>query len=191
MNSAFTVYWSRVRVQYAETGGLPDGRIPFLFGGPHVSQPSFTRAGVAVGDVIYPITLRGECIHVLCRFTVARILTIADFIKERRDLYLTKSHGRWEAETLDSAAQRHPWHRAVCWTCSDHVLLPSAVSVFDTTRTIPADALQRLTYSSKKAERAMRWAADGKTPLLGSIDRIYRLASTSAADFAKLLADAT
>lgn len=191
MNSAFTVYWSRVRVQYAETGGLPDSRIPCLFGGPHVSQPSFTRAGVSIGDVIYPITLRGQCIHVLCRFVVARILTVADFVREHPDLYPAKKHGRWEFETLDAAAQRHRWHRAVCWTCSDHVLVPSAVSVFDTTRTIPADALQRLTYSSKKAERAMRWAADGKTPLLGSIDRIYRLASTSARDFADLLADAS
>jgi hypothetical protein len=181
MPDSFTVYWSKSRVDIAR-GWLASHPIPFLCGGPHISQPSFSRAGVKPGDTVYPITLRGPNIHLLASFTVDRIIPVDEFIEHRPDLYPLSDRGRWIGETLDLAAKRLSWHRALCWTCTEHVLVPVASSAVSLRCIIPTDCLSRLTFRSQKAERLLRWSKDGKTPLLGSIDRIYRLADESAED---------
>ena len=189
MNESFTVHLNRPRVEAAVRGELPQQRLPFLFGGPHSSQPSFTRAGVGPGDTVYPITLRSSNIYLLCRFVVDKIVSLKELIALRPDLYPIDHPGQRVDEVISAATHRFPWHTAVRWTCSDHVLLPSEVSEFTMGQTLNREILARLTYRSKKADRLLRWTSDGKAPLLTGIDRIYRLAPSSAGDFAELFQD--
>ena len=53
MSEAYTVFWTIDRW----LGALSVGHkpLPVLFGGPHLSEPSFRRAGVRVGDLLYPV----------------------------------------------------------------------------------------------------------------------------------------
>ncbi len=52
VGDAYTVYWPRHRWRPALSVGRP---LEILFGGPHRSAPSFVRAKVGPGDVLYPI----------------------------------------------------------------------------------------------------------------------------------------
>ena len=55
MSDSYTVFWTMDRW----LGALAVGHqpLPVLFGGPHLSEPSFRRAGVKVGDLLYPVAV--------------------------------------------------------------------------------------------------------------------------------------
>src|SRR5262245_45258523 len=70
MGDSYTVFWSQRRVGPLEK--LPADAKPFslLFGGPHISQPSFSRAGVRLGDLLYPISVSKGYLQILGRMQV-------------------------------------------------------------------------------------------------------------------------
>ena len=50
--------------------------LPVLFGGPHLSEPSFRRAGVKVGDLLYPVAVSNRRVHVVARMRVREMLLL-------------------------------------------------------------------------------------------------------------------
>ena len=55
VSDAYTVFWTMDRwLSAVAVGHRP---LPVLFGGPHLSEPSFRKAGVRVGDTVYPVTV--------------------------------------------------------------------------------------------------------------------------------------
>jgi hypothetical protein len=183
VNSSFTVLWNSERVKIARLHGLLEQPIPFLFGGPHTSQPSFIRAGVGPSDIIYPIFVKNGAVHILARVVTREIVSLESFVSARTDLYPADKCGRWTGETLMLAVGRQPWLRAFNWTCSDHVLLPDNSSPLTTSVTLPIQALERLTYRSQKAERPLKGVQDGRLGTITGLQGVYRLAELSAADF--------
>ncbi|GEP46216.1 hypothetical protein BGE01nite_55070 [Brevifollis gellanilyticus] len=186
MSSAYTVIWNSDRVKIAKKHGLAGKGIEFLFGGPHTSQPSFSRAGVVGGDIIYPIFVRDGMVHILSRVVTSEIVTVDHFIASRPDLYPPERHGKWPFETLDAGVELHPWLRALNWTCSDHVVLAERSTPVNLDNVLPAEMLTRLTYRSKKAERAVRGVVDGRLTTIVSLQGVYRLSLSSESDFASL-----
>lgn len=182
MSEAFTVLWNSDRVRIARTGGRVGKPLPFLFGGPHISQPSFLRAGVRPGDQVHPIFVKGGVLHVLASLIVERIVTVEDFIAENPELYPPDRRGRWLGETLEFAAAGQPWLKAVCWTCSDHVLIAGDSTPLSLQSALPQEALSRLTFRSKKAVRPVKGLKDGKLTGVISLQGIYRLTESSAND---------
>ena len=186
MSNAYTVIWNSERAKIARKHGLAGRGLEFLFGGPHTSQPSFTRAGVTAGDVVYPISVRDGMVHILARVRAGEIVTVDDFIAAHPDLYPPERHGRWPFQTLDSGVELHPWLRALNWTCSDHVVLAERSTPFSLETVLPSEMLARLTYRSKKAERPVRGVVDGHLTTIVSLQGVYRLSLSSASDFASL-----
>ncbi|WP_146855882.1 hypothetical protein [Brevifollis gellanilyticus] len=173
-------------MKIAKKHGLAGKGIEFLFGGPHTSQPSFSRAGVVGGDIIYPIFVRDGMVHILSRVVTSEIVTVDHFIASRPDLYPPERHGKWPFETLDAGVELHPWLRALNWTCSDHVVLAERSTPVNLDNVLPAEMLTRLTYRSKKAERAVRGVVDGRLTTIVSLQGVYRLSLSSESDFASL-----
>src|SRR5262245_5784043 len=128
MSCSFTVLWNSDRVRIAKSQGLLGREVPFLFGGPHTSQPSFIRAGVKEGDFVYPIFVKAGVIHILAEVLVREFTSTENFVGRRPDLYPPERTGAWHGATLENGAHDHPWLRAFHWTCSDHVLIPERSS---------------------------------------------------------------
>lgn len=160
--------------------------IEFLFGGPHTSQPSFTRAGVTAGDVVYPISVRDGRVHILARVVTRQVVTVEDFIAAHPGLYPSEQHGQWPSQTLESGIGLNPWLRALNWTCSDHVLLTERSTPLNPETVLPPGMLTRLTYRSRKAERPVRGIVDGRLTTLVSLQGVYKLSLSSASDFDSL-----
>src|SRR5690348_14330774 len=87
MANAYTMYWTREQCDALRRLGWAGRPLETLFGGPHISEPSFLRAGVRSGDAVYPITIRAGVLYLLCRIRVRRILAFDDFVKQRPDLF--------------------------------------------------------------------------------------------------------
>lgn len=182
MSSSFTVLWNADRIKLARL--LVGKPVPFLCGGPHTSQPSFSRAGVKPGDCVYPIYVHKKALHIMARFVVGSFTTPEALIAGRRDLFPEGTRSDWHFENRDHPAESLPWLRALWWTCADEVLLPQESSLLALTPRLPVAALERLTYVSKKSLRGVRGIKNGELTSIVSLQGVYRLSLDSAADFA-------
>lgn len=95
MADAYTLFWTRKRCEALRRLGWAVCPLETLFGGPHISEPSFRRAGVRSGDTLYPIAVRAGILSLLGRTRVRRILAYEDFVKERPDLSPPHSQNSW------------------------------------------------------------------------------------------------
>lgn len=176
MSSAFTVLWNSDRVKIAKRQGLVGKPIPVLFGGPHNSQPSFIRAGVKPGDIVYPIGLKAGVIYVLAQVVTAEILPIKVFEEKRAEFY----------DALGYPGELPPWHRAVRWTCTEEALMPAQSSLCSVTVKLTPDMVTRLTYRSQRAQRSPKGIKDGRLLSALGVQGAYRLGENSAEDFSSL-----
>lgn len=182
MSSSFTVLWNAERVKSVKP--LAGSPVPFLAGGPHVSQPLFSRAGVREGDSVYPIFVRQGTLHVLARVVVKNFAEVDDFISSQKDLFPARLHGHARLDILERTAVATPWIKAFWWTCADEVIVPENSTTISLATKLPVSSLERLTYVSKRGSRAVRGVEDGLLKSVISLQGVYRLSADSAADFA-------
>src|SRR5881394_3633237 len=83
MSNAFLIHWSSDRVRAAQNRAGADETIPFLFGGPHISEPSLSRYHVAPGDVIYPVGVSKGRVSVLCEAVIDQLISLEDFLAQQ------------------------------------------------------------------------------------------------------------
>ena len=170
MTESYTVFWTNERWHSAlATGHKP---LPVLFGGPHLSEPSFRRAGVKVGDTIYPVAVSQRQVHVVARMRVREMLLL----------------GQEDGPSL--IEHRFPEYRAwrfLAPTCTDEVVIGMEGTVPRSDLALTSDLLERLAFRSQRGERTLRHVRDGELTSSIGLQGIYRLSTKSAADLAQLV----
>ena len=170
MSEAYTVFWTIDRW----LGALSVGHkpLPVMFGGPHLSEPSFRRAGVRVGDLLYPVAVSNRRVHVVARMRVREMILL----------------GQEDGPTLID--QRFPQYKAwkiLAPTCTEEVVIGMEGTPLRADVEVPADVLERLTFRSQRGERTLRYVQDGELTRSVGLHGIYRLSASSAADLAALV----
>jgi hypothetical protein len=170
VSESYTVFWTIDRW----LGALSVGHkpLPVLFGGPHLSEPSFRRAGVRVGDLLYPVAVSNRRVHVVARMRVREMLLI----------------GQEDGPTLID--QRFPQFKAwkiLAPTCTEEVIIGAEGTTLRADVEVPPEILERLTFRSQRGERALRYVRDGELTRSVGLAGIYRLSPSSAADLASLI----
>jgi hypothetical protein len=165
MADSYTVFWTMDRW----LGALAVGHkpLPVLFGGPHLSEPSFRRAGVKVGDLIYPVAVMNRQVYVVGRMRVREMLLI----------------GQEDGPTLID--QRFPQFKAwkvLAPTCTEEVVIGGEGSTLHDDLPLPKDVLSRLTFRSQRGERTLKYVRDGELTRSVGLHGIYRLTRQSADD---------
>jgi hypothetical protein len=171
---SYTVFWTMDRLLGAVAVGHKP--LPVLFGGPHLSEPSFRRAGVNVGDAIYPIAVSNRRVLVVARMRVREMLLL----------------GQEDGPALID--QRFPQYRGwkvLAPTCTEEVIVGMEGSVPRADVFLPPEVLQRLTFRSQRRERTLKHVKDGELTSSIGLQGIYRLTTGSAADLDALLAART
>jgi len=169
MSEAYSVYWPQRRWRHA---AAVCQRLTVLFGGPHRSEPSFRRATVRPGDLLYPIGVCEQVLYVLGRMRVREIV-LAGGDRALLQQYLARS-GAW---------------RFLAPTCTTEVVLGSEGTGILLDRPLPGEILGRLTYRPRRGPRPVRHVSDdGRLLHSISVQGIYRLAESSAADLEVVLA---
>ena len=170
MSDAYTVFWTMDRwLSAVAVGHRP---LPVLFGGPHLSEPSFRRAGVRVGDVVYPIAVANRRVHVVARMQVREMLLL----------------GQEDGPTL--IEQRFPEYRAwkfLAPTCTEEVIIGMNGTAPRVDLEIPRDVLDRLQFRSQRGERGLKHLKDGELTSSIGLQGIYRLTEHSADDLNELI----
>ncbi|MFD4736774.1 hypothetical protein ACFWNQ_05275 [Streptomyces virginiae] len=174
MSNAYTTLWTNDLCRELERSGYAGQRLTMLFGGPHQSLPSFRRAGVRSGDLIYPVRVLRTRLHVLGSMEVSRIIPYEDAGSVLHD---------------DDYAKLLDW-RPLKAGCVTEVLTGPPGSPLSFGTTVPPDLLERLTYTSRRGERTLKYIEDGRLTRSVSLQGIYRLAPASASELRRLVLDA-
>ncbi|MFF2780972.1 hypothetical protein ACFVU3_39525 [Streptomyces sp. NPDC058052] len=173
MANSYTTLWTDALCRELKRSGEEGLRPTILFGGPFGSQPSFLRAGVRPGDTVYPVRAHRTRLHVLGSMEVSRILTHEEAGAELHD---------------DDYAKLLYWRRLKTGFVSEVLLGPPGSPLsFDTV--VPADVLERLTFTSRRGERRLKHVEDGRLLHSNGVQGVYRLAPGSAAELRRLVAD--
>ena len=169
MTEAYSVYWPQSRWQRAASVGQC---LTVLFGGPHHSEPSFRRAAVQPGDLLYPIGVCDQVLYVFGRMCVQDIVVVGD-----------------DQGLLDEYLARYRGWRFLAPTCTTEVVLGCEGTRIMLDRPLPGPILMRLTYRPRREPRPVRHVSDhGRLLHTVSVHGIYRLAESSAADLDAILA---
>lgn len=164
VSNSYATLWTGDLCRELERFGFAGQRLTMLFGGPHQSLPSFQRAGVQPGDRIYPVRVRRARLHVLGMLEVAHIVPYEEVGSVLPD---------------DDYVKLLDW-RPLKAGCVTEVLVgpPGAPLTFDTV--VPGELLERLTFTSRRGERLLKYVEDGRLIRSVSLQGIYRLAADSA-----------
>ncbi len=169
VSEAYSVYWPQPRWRRA---AAMCQRLAVLFGGPHRSEPSFRRATVQPGDLLYPIGVCDQVLYVLGRMRVREIVPVGD-----------------DQALLEEYFARYGAWRFLAPTCTTEVVIGSEGTGIALDRPLPGEILRRLTYQPRRGPRPVRHvSADGRLVHSLSVQGIYRLAGSSAADLEAVLA---
>lgn len=174
MAHSYTTFWTNGLCRELERSGYAGQRLTMLFGGPHQSLPSFVRAGVRPGDVIHPVRVLRRRLHVLGAIEVARIIPYADAGAELHD---------------DDYPKLLDWKPLKAVGVSEVVLGPPGAPLsFGTV--VPPGVLERLTFTSRRGERTLKYVEEGRLIRSISLQGVYRLAPGSASELRQLVLDA-
>ncbi|MFI6004464.1 hypothetical protein ACIA98_29320 [Streptomyces sp. NPDC051366] len=173
MPNSYTTLWTNDLCRELERSDYAGQRLTMMFGGPHQSLPSFARAGVQPGDTIHPVRVLRTRLHVLGAMEVSRIIPYEHAGSELHDDDYTK--------LLD-------W-RPLKAGCVTEVVLGPPGSPLTFSTVVPPDLLERLTFTSRRGERTLKYVEEGRLIRSVSLQGIYRLAADSAAELHELVLD--
>ena len=164
------MYWPQKRWRRAATVGQ---RLTVLFGGPHTSQPSFRRATVKPEDLLYPVGVHGQVLYVFGRMRVQEIIPV---------------DGNEQPSPLDQYFGAHHVWQFLAPTCTTEVVIGAESTAIHLDRPVPGEILKRLTYRPRRGPRQIKHVSeDGRLVHALSVQGIYRLAESSAADLDAVL----
>jgi len=187
MACSFTTLWTRMRCQQAKQANQQGAPLTLLFGGPHLSQPSFRRAGVSVGDYIYPISVSHGLLYLIARMRVKAMLSLEEYIDQNPTLFAPYKRTDWAMETLSAYLADRPWQRYLFHTCTDEVVVGDESTTIRFDLTVPPELIERLRYRSRRRERPIKHQEHGKITSVISLQGIYRLSEASAVELERLV----
>ena len=198
MPDAYTLFCPRERVDVLRRLHWQGKQLEVLFGGPHISLPSFIRAGVHPGDVLYPITVRSGVLYVLGRTRVRRLLDMETYINEHPDLFASpiEEAKAWAAEhsayrydpdavfahkVFERYRSAHPEVEALSTNYADEVVECEESTPLQFDRAVPPDLLATLRFRSHRSERDLhKHLRNGRLVQSLGVQGIYRLTESSA-----------
>lgn len=187
MPDSYTVLWSQDRCRHLKRHDQVGARLEILFGGPHTSEPRFSRFGVQSGDYIYPVHVSDCVLFILGRMRVKRLLTLEEYIAENPEKFAGCEDAKWPGLTLSNWLNLHPEKRYLAWTCTDEVAIGEEGTPIRFDVAVPSELLERLRFRSRRAERGLKNIVDGRLKSAISLQGIYRLGEESAREIESLL----
>ncbi len=163
------MYWSRDRWIHATARCQ---HLTVLFGGPHTSLPSFRRATVQPGDLLYPIGVCRQVLYVFGRLRVREIVAVGGPDQPRKEDYF-RCGGDW---------------RFLKGNCITEVVIGTEDTAIYLDRPLPGGVTKRLVFAPRRGPRPIKHVSDdGRLVHSVCVQGIYRLAESSQADIEAVL----
>jgi hypothetical protein len=188
MADAYTVLWTKDRCRRVKALGRVGARLTVLFGGPHQSQPRFSRFGVKPGDWVYPVHASDGVLYVLGRMKIKRLVSLEEYIAANPRRFAGCQVRGPAAGTLRKWVIAHPELSYLVWSCTDEVAVGQEGTPIRFDVGLSPGELEGLRFRSKRGERGLKYVKGGRlTKVFGLDGGVYRLSPESAAVFDRLV----
>jgi len=170
MGESYLVLWSQDRCRTLKKAGDVGKSLQVLFGGPHISAPSFRRYGVAAGDWVNVGAFQKGTLFIVARLRVKEIIGVGDYLW---------THLGFQGSSDSSEAPRNLGHRWPEGCVEEAVVGEESTSIrFDLA--VPLELLTSLRFRNKRGqERGLR-VEDGKLKgISGMQGHVMRFATDS------------
>jgi hypothetical protein len=188
MSESYIVLWSADRWKWLKKNGETGKPLEVLYGGVHISTPSFSRYHVAPGDRVYVGMVREGQMYLLACMTVRGVISVKDYLREHLQIPedILALH-LWDLEKKLREERSELGHR-LPYGCIDEAVIGENGTPFRFDFAVPLEMLERLTFRNKQGkERGVKFE-DGKfKSQTGMQGHVLRLAPHSAEDFAELV----
>src|SRR5262245_37294196 len=155
MTDSHTTLWSSERCRRIKQARQQGARLELLFGGPHTSEPSFSRAGVKAGDYVYPIHVKDGILSIIGRMRVRQILPLDVYLNTYAELFadcIKKNSIAWAEDMLEQYFDKHPEQRYLRYTCTEEVVLGEEGTSIRFDIAVSPELLTRIRYRSQRRE---------------------------------------
>ena len=181
MNSYFILWptdWCKQLLQIKDFGP-----IEAVYGGPHTSVPSLGK--VAVGDLIYPVSVKNGELFILGQMQVERITEADIYLKEQN---ITKPYGEmWDTLASELLKNRPDLGHRIPRTCIDNVATGNGTG-FRFDFSVPSEIIDNLRFGPKAGqEKGLSRSKDGKLSHVALQGHYRRLSADSATIVADLM----
>ena len=186
--NTFTCYWAQHRIAALKALPPEAPALPMLFGGPHVSQPSFLRAGVAAGDRIIVIGLARGSLLVVAGLTVAQIGPVSEVMPAGMPGYADHRTGDWAAR---AGWPEKVFYSALCVTCTEEAIVAADAVRPPLPRPLPPEALRRFVFLNQRGARRPKGVETGRVTAPLAFQGNYRVHPDTARDLEAALVSTT
>jgi hypothetical protein len=184
----YVVLWTQSRCDGVKRSGQLGSRPDVLFGGPHLSEPRFSKYHIRAGDYILPIRVERGVMYILSRMRVSQLMALDSYIDSYPDVFTGCDTGKAPFAILDDWLRLHPDKRYLVASCTDEVALIEEATPLRLDLAVPPDLLQRLVFKSGNRENKLGSIVDGKLTSSLSLQGCYRrLSKQSALEIEALL----
>jgi len=190
VNSAYTVLWTKARYDGLCNDGDEGKSITVLFGGIHQSAPSLVHAGSAAGDVVFPVVVHAEAVHIISGAVIKEFIELNRYAVEYLGLKRKDVEGRPEYEVMKLIASlATPLGHRRPYGCDIEVALVERSTPIRFDVAIPPEDLGSVTFCPRKGPPVgLRHIEGGKLKSSVSLQgNIRRLCPESARLFCGLV----
>ena len=187
--AAFTTLWTGDQCRRLAKAGVVGRPLALTFGGPHQSAPRFSRAGVAPGDLIFPVRVLDGRLHVIGRIRVGAIYSADAFVASQPDRFASIAPGEPAFVRLERWIAADPAIAALCPGEADEVVVAADATAITLDAVVPAESVRDLRWQSgRRPERPIKHLdGDGRITSTISLQGVYRLAPPSVSILEKAL----
>ncbi len=184
--ASYITLWNQERCKLMRKQKRPGQPLNMLFGGPHLSEPSFRRFGVKTGDVIYPIAVADGLLFILGQMRVTRLISLEEYIEENPTIFAGHHSQNGVESTFGNWQSAHPEFRYLAPTCTNEVALGEGY-LLEQAMPVPVEELENLRFCSKRGVRGLNNIEGGRLKSTLSISGAhFRLNEDSALRFDSL-----
>lgn len=160
--NGYTVLWTNDRCRYLKRCGEEGKPLKVLFGGIHLSAPSFMKAKVSAGDFIYPVRVYKRTLYLISRLKVARYWNLGDFITEYCKIPKEEIADLHEYQIKQLARERMPLAgQLMPYGCGIEVVIAEESAPISFNRAVPPEILENLTFCSRGKQKKLLHIKDG------------------------------
>jgi len=189
MSDAFTVLWTKEHCQELRKAGEEGKPITVLFGGEHQSCPSLARAGIAHGDIVFPLLVNKGELLIVAGVVAGRFISLRSYLTEHLMLPSPQIEGVLDFRLKEVLPPMGITGHRVPYGCGIEVLLVERSTPISLEVLVPPECLTAIRFCPKKGPpMELRHIQDGRLKSSLSLQgNIRRLCPETAQMFAELV----
>lgn len=163
MTKSYTVLWTNDHCQRLKKAGDEGKKLNVVFGGIHLSAPSFRKARVESGDFVYPLRVYKGTLFVVARLKIKTYISLEEYVVQFLGLSAEEISGLYEYQIKELVGSKFPClGQELPYGCGIEVLLGEEGTPIRLDNAVLPAQLEAITFCSKRGRQGLKFIENGR-----------------------------